>query len=38
MGLINIFARLKILYGDEVIFKIEPLPDRGVSITIGGKL
>lgn len=38
MGLINIFARLKILYGEEVIFKIEPLPDRGVSITIGGKL
>lgn len=38
MGLINIFARLKILYGNEVIFKIEPLPDRGVSITIGGKL
>lgn len=38
MALINIFARLKILYGHDIIFEIESLHGQGASITLGGKL
>jgi hypothetical protein len=35
-GLLNIFYRLKILYQDEAVFRIENLPERGSIVTIGG--
>lgn len=38
MGLINIFIRLKLQYGEAAIFKIKNLPGKGACITIGGTL
>jgi len=36
MGLLNVYLRFKILYGGNVVFKIENMKDGGASITIGG--
>ncbi|MGI6778555.1 MAG: sensor histidine kinase [Acetivibrionales bacterium] len=36
IGLINIYARLKLLYGDNVIFDIYNLPDSGAVVRLGG--
>lgn len=36
MGLLNIYLRLKILYGSDVTFKIKNIDGGGASITIGG--
>jgi len=36
MGLLNIYLRFKILYGDDVVFKIKNNPDGGARITVGG--
>ena len=36
MGLLNIYLRFKILYGSDIVFKIENNKDGGASITVGG--
>jgi len=36
MGLLNIYLRFKILYGNDVVFKIKNNPDGGARITVGG--
>ncbi|HEX3048787.1 MAG TPA: histidine kinase [Bacillota bacterium] len=38
MGLLNIYIRLKLTYGDLMIFKVENHPKGGAMITIGGSL
>jgi two-component system, sensor histidine kinase YesM len=37
MGLLNIYLRFKILYGDDVVFKICNKEGGGASISIGGR-
>lgn len=37
MGLINIYFRLKLIYGDEFVFRIDDQTD-GFEITIGGRM
>lgn len=38
MGLLNIYIRLKMTYGDQMVFKIENHPKGGAMITVGGGL
>lgn len=38
MGLLNIYLRLKLIYGDSKIFEIRNLPEGGASVRIGGLL
>lgn len=38
MGLANVYLRLLLMYGDDIIFKIENNTDCGACITIGGKI
>jgi hypothetical protein len=37
MGLLNIYLRFKILYGEDVVFQLKNKEDGGASITIGGR-
>jgi len=37
MGLLNIYLRYKILYGDDVIFQLNNNEGGGARITIGGR-
>ena len=37
MGLLNIYLRFKILYGADVVFRLENKESGGASITIGGR-
>jgi len=37
MGLLNIYLRFRILYGENAVFQIENRESGGASITIGGK-
>ncbi len=36
MGLLNIYIRLKLLYGDQTQFEVGNAPDGGAFVTIGG--
>lgn len=38
MGLVNTLVRLKLLYRDEMIFKIEKNEDRGTKMILGGPM
>ncbi|RUS45686.1 sensor histidine kinase [Cohnella sp. AR92] len=38
MGLLNVFIRLKLHYGSEMLFEIRNLPERGAIVVIGGPL
>ncbi|MFC3802198.1 sensor histidine kinase [Cohnella sp. GCM10012308] len=38
MGLLNIYIRLNLQYGNQMYFQIRNLPDRGAVVTIGGPL
>ena len=38
IGILNIYARLKLLYKEDAIFKIGNLPEGGARIIIGGPL
>jgi two-component system sensor histidine kinase YesM len=38
MGLLNIFIRLKLAYGEQMKFEISNLPSGGALITIGGPI
>ncbi|MDI4644708.1 sensor histidine kinase [Cohnella hashimotonis] len=38
MGLLNIYLRLKLIYGENRIFEIRNLPEGGASVRIGGLL
>lgn len=38
MGLLNIFARLKLAYGDKAIFTLQGSDYGGLKVTIGGKI
>ena len=36
MGLLNVYIRLKLLYGNRMTFRMEDAPDGGAIVTIGG--
>jgi len=36
MGLVNIYIRMKLYYGDSTIFDLKNVPEGGAVITIGG--
>lgn len=38
MGLLNIYIRLQLQYGNQMYFDIRNLPERGALVTIGGPL
>ena len=38
MGLLNIYLRLNLIYGEHKIFEIRNLPEGGASVRIGGRL
>ena len=38
IGLVNIYKRLKLLYGDQVIFELSNHPTVGALVTIGGMI
>ncbi|NBD28214.1 sensor histidine kinase [Paenibacillus glycinis] len=38
MGLLNVFIRLKLHFGNQMYFDVRNLPDRGAVVTIGGPL
>jgi Predicted signal transduction protein with a C-terminal ATPase domain len=38
MGLINIYIRLKLMYGENFIFKVSNNPDGGAMVTVGGSI
>ncbi|KQO01387.1 cache domain-containing sensor histidine kinase [Paenibacillus sp. Leaf72] len=38
MGLLNIYIRMKLTYGDAAVFQIHNRPEGGAAIRIGGKL
>lgn len=38
MGLMNIFLRLKLRYGDKAIFRLSNQPGGGAQVTIGGSI
>lgn len=38
MGLLNIFARLKLAYGEEAVFTLQGSAYGGLKVTIGGKI
>lgn len=37
MGLINTIARLRLRYGEDIVYKIESPPSGGTLVTLGGK-
>jgi two-component system sensor histidine kinase YesM len=37
MGLLNIFARLRLLYGEDAVFRALTLPQGGAMVEIGGR-
>jgi two-component system sensor histidine kinase YesM len=37
MGLQNIFARLRLLYGDQAVFRVSTMPAGGAEVVIGGR-
>lgn len=37
MGLLNIYIRLRLTYGDSALFQVNNLPSGGASIVIGGR-
>jgi two-component system, sensor histidine kinase YesM len=38
MGLKNIYLRLKLMYGDKAVFRLENKPGGGAAVTIGGPI
>ncbi|WP_255570347.1 sensor histidine kinase [Cohnella sp. CFH 77786] len=38
MGLLNVYIRLKLHYGPQMVFDVRNLPDRGAVVTVGGPL
>lgn len=38
MGLLNVFIRLKLHYGSQMLFEIRNLPEGGAAVAIGGPL
>ena len=37
MGLLNLYARLYLLYADKLVFELENTKERGTAVTIGVK-
>ena len=38
MGLVNLYIRMLLLYGETLVFTLENLPEGGACVTIGGPL